>query len=105
MLLAHTRTLCSSGLLQHGWATANMLGRILLPLLAPGMTDLLPREGLVVLVRPAPPPSPEGAAQCAVHQAPSVLLACAALAWHLWRAEQGRRKPAPPAVAPAATVG
>lgn len=102
MLLAHTRSLCSSGLLQHGWRTMHMLGRILVPLVAPGMLDLMPREGLAVLLQPAPPPSPEGAAQCALHQAPSVLLGCATLAWHLWRTAQGCRKAGPPVAAPAA---
>lgn len=99
VLLAHTRHLCASGLLQHGWAILRTAGRILLPLVAPAFMDVMPAEGIWALATPAPAPNQEGAAQCVPYQASSVLLAAAALTWHLWRAERQRFKTASAAAA------
>ncbi len=91
-LLAHTPSLCSSALLQHGFRTLHTLARTLLLLLCPALLDLMPRESLGSLLVPAPPSSPEGAALCAAYQAPSVLLGSVALACHLYAAEARARK-------------
>lgn len=104
-LLAHTSSLCASGLLQHGFGMLHLAGRILLPLLAPAFIDLMPREGLAALAVPAPSPSPEAAAYCRACQMPSVLLACGAVAWHLCRADQRRRKAAALAASQPADAG
>ena len=91
-LLAHTSSLCSSALLQHGFRTLHTLARTLLPMLCPAFIDFMPSDGLGSLLAPAPPTSAEGAALCAAYQAPSVLLGGAALACHLFAAEAAARK-------------
>ena len=91
-LLAHTASLCSSALLQHGFRTLHTLARTLLPVLCPAFIDLMPPDGPGALLAPAPPTSAEGAALCAAYQAPSVLLGCVALACHLCAAEAAARK-------------
>ncbi|KAL4420477.1 hypothetical protein ABPG75_010133 [Micractinium tetrahymenae] len=91
-LLAHTRSLCGSALLQHGFRTLHTLACTLLPVLFPALMDLMPRDGLGALLAPAPPADDEGAALCAAYQAPSLLLGCAALACHLYAAEARARK-------------
>ncbi len=98
-LLAHTPSLCSSALLQHGFRTLHTLARTLhtlartlLPVLCPALLDLMPHESLRSLLAPAPPSSSEGAALCAAYQAPSVLLGSVALACHLYAAEARARK-------------
>ncbi len=102
VLLAHTEHLCASGLLQHGWASMRMAGRIVLPLVVPAFIDIMPAEGIWALAAPAPPASEAGAAQCVAYQASSVLLAAAVLIWHLWRSEQRRCKAASSTAAAAA---
>ena len=97
-LLARTPDFCSSGLLQHGFATINSLARILLPLLAPALLDLWPRDGFAALLAPAPGAeqtageAANAAALCTAYQSSSVVLGCTALACSLYWAEARQRK-------------
>lgn len=96
-LLARTHALCGSALLRHGWATMHTLACILLPLIAPAFINWMPAGGVTALAARVPvaqTAAEEAAAhaQCAASQAASVLAGCAALAVHLYRADQRRRK-------------
>ena len=97
-LLARTPDFCSSGLLQHGFATINTLARILLPLLAPALLDLWPRDGFAALLAAAPgaeQTAGEAAsttALCTAYQSSFVVLGCTSLACSMYLAEARQRK-------------